>query len=140
MATPEVTPEQRERSDDPESAVGKRSTSPTNTIWIWQPRCRGLGQRCVYLFMEAIVDAGVHQFSRHVAEQLVSRRSSVPANYARRSSRSSVAEPGDLTRGTTAEALYHLDKGGFRTVLSRAIWAAFVRSEQQRKTVGLCWE
>jgi pyrroline-5-carboxylate reductase len=40
--------------------------------------------------------------------------------------RNQVTSPG----GTTAEALYHLEKGGFRTVLSRAIWAAFVRSEQ----------
>ena len=27
-----------------------------------------------------------------------------------------------------AEALYHLEKGGLRTVLSRAIWAAYQRS------------
>ncbi|MGD8399061.1 MAG: pyrroline-5-carboxylate reductase dimerization domain-containing protein, partial [Anaerolineae bacterium] len=30
--------------------------------------------------------------------------------------------------GTSAEALYHLEKGGLRTVLSRAIWAAYQRS------------
>jgi len=35
-----------------------------------------------------------------------------------------VASPG----GTTAAALYHLEKGGLRTVLSRAIWAAYQRS------------
>jgi pyrroline-5-carboxylate reductase len=35
-----------------------------------------------------------------------------------------VTSPG----GTTAEALYQLEKGGFRTVLSKAIWAAYQKS------------
>jgi pyrroline-5-carboxylate reductase len=93
----------------------------------------GTGPAYIYLFMEAMVDAGVHLgFSRHVAEQLVFQTVIGSANYARQSGlhlaalRNQVTSPG----GTTAEALYHLDKGGFRTVLSRAIWAAFVRSEQ----------
>lgn len=93
----------------------------------------GTGPAYIYLFMEAMVDAGVHLgFSRHVAEQLVFQTVIGSANYARQSGlhlaalRNQVTSPG----GTTAEALYHLDKGGFRTVLSRAVWAAFVRSEQ----------
>jgi len=92
----------------------------------------GTGPAYVYLFMEAMVDAGVHLgFSRHVAEKLVFQTVIGSANYARQSNlhlaalRNQVTSPG----GTTAEALYHLDKGGFRTVLSRAVWAAFVRSQ-----------
>jgi pyrroline-5-carboxylate reductase len=83
--------------------------------------------------MEAMVDAGVHLgFSRHVAEKLVSQTLLGSVLYARQSDlhlaalRNQVTSPG----GTTAEALYHLDKGGFRTVLSRAVWAAFVRTQQ----------
>ena len=38
--------------------------------------------------------------------------------------RNQVTSPG----GTTAEALYQLEKGGFRTVVSKAIWAAYQRS------------
>ena len=38
--------------------------------------------------------------------------------------RNQVTSPG----GTSAEALYHLEKGGLRTVISRAIWAAYQRS------------
>jgi len=38
--------------------------------------------------------------------------------------RNQVTSPG----GTSAEAIYHLEKGGLRTVLSRAIWAAYQRS------------
>lgn len=93
----------------------------------------GTGPAYVYLFMEALVDAGVHLgFSRHIAEKLVFQTVIGSANFARQSDmhlaalRNQVTSPG----GTTAEALYHLDKGGFRTVLSRAIWAAYVRSAE----------
>ena len=93
----------------------------------------GTGPAYVYLFMEAMVDAGVHLgFSRHIAEQLVLQTVIGSARYVESadlhlaSLRNQVTSPG----GTTAEALYHLEKGGFRTVLSRAIWAAFVRSEE----------
>jgi len=40
--------------------------------------------------------------------------------------RNQVTSPG----GTTAAALYYLEKAGFRTALSRAIWAAYERSTQ----------
>lgn len=32
--------------------------------------------------------------------------------------------------GTSAEALYYLEKAGFRTAISRAIWAAYQRSKE----------
>ena len=38
--------------------------------------------------------------------------------------RNMVTSPG----GTSAEALYQLEKGAFRTVLSKAVWAAYQRS------------
>ena len=38
--------------------------------------------------------------------------------------RNQVTSPG----GTSAEALYYLEKAGFRTAVSRAIWAAYERS------------
>lgn len=91
----------------------------------------GTGPAYVFLFMEAMVDAGVHLgFSRRVAEQLVVQtvKGSVdfynysPQHLARL--RNQVTSPG----GTSAEALYYLEKAGFRTALSRAIWAAYNRS------------
>ena len=39
--------------------------------------------------------------------------------------RNQVTSPG----GTTAAALYQLEKGGLRTVISKAIWAAYLRSK-----------
>lgn len=91
----------------------------------------GTGPAYIFLLMEAMVDAGVHLgFSRHVSERLVIETMRGTVEYARQSARhlatlrNQVTSPG----GTTAEALYHLEKGGLRTVLSRAIWAAYQRS------------
>jgi len=93
----------------------------------------GTGPAYVYLFMEALVDAGVHLgFPRRIAEQLVLQTiqgsvafySQSPLHLARL--RNQVTSPG----GTSAAALYYLEKAGFRTAISRAIWAAYERSTQ----------
>ena len=95
----------------------------------------GTGPAYVFLFMEAMVDAGVHLgFSRRVAEILVAStvRGSVdfysnpddPLHLARL--RNQVTSPG----GTSAAALYYLEKAGFRTAISRAVWAAYERSRE----------
>jgi pyrroline-5-carboxylate reductase len=91
----------------------------------------GTGPAYVFLFMEALIDAGVHMgFPRRIAEQLVIQtiRGSV-AYYEKSTShpaplRNQVTSPG----GTSAEALYYLEKAGFRTAISRAVWAAYQRS------------
>jgi len=91
----------------------------------------GTGPAYVFLLMEAMVDAGVHLgFSRHVSERLVIATLRGSVEYARQSPRHLAALRNQVTSpgGTSAEALYHLEKGGLRTVLSRAIWAAYQRS------------
>ncbi len=92
----------------------------------------GTGPAYVFLFMEAMIDAGVHLgFPRRISEQLVAQtlRGSVdfflgakahPAHL-----RNQVTSPG----GTSAEALYYLEKAGFRTAISRAVWAAYEKSK-----------
>ncbi|MCP4423104.1 MAG: pyrroline-5-carboxylate reductase [Chloroflexi bacterium] len=91
----------------------------------------GSGPGYVFMMMEAMIDAGVHMgFSRHVATRLVTQTMRGSVAYADQSGkhvaelRNQVTSPG----GTTAEALYHMEKGGLRTVISRGIWAAFQRS------------
>lgn len=91
----------------------------------------GTGPAYVFLFMEALIDVGVHLgFSREVAEKLVLQTVRGSVEYAEMSSkhpamlRNQVTSPG----GTTAEALYHMEKGGFRTVIARGVWAAYQRS------------
>jgi pyrroline-5-carboxylate reductase len=98
----------------------------------------GSGPAYVFLFMEALVDAGVHMgFSRPLSEQLVLQTVKGSVEYAKATSqplaalRNQVTSPG----GTTAEAMYYLEKEGFRSAVSRAVWAAFQRSIQLGKGI-----
>ena len=98
----------------------------------------GTGPAYVFIFMEAMVEAGVHMgFSRRVAEQLVYQTVRGSVEFARQAGRhlatlrNQVTSPG----GTSAEALYHIEKGGLRTVVSRAIWAAYQKSRRLGKGV-----
>jgi pyrroline-5-carboxylate reductase len=96
----------------------------------------GTGPAYVYLFMEAMVDAGVHLgFSRRIAEKLVTETLRGSVDYYDQdgldsqhlaSLRNQVTSPG----GTSAEAIYYLEKAGFRTAISRAVWAAYQRSRE----------
>ncbi len=93
----------------------------------------GTGPTYVFLLMEALVDAAVHLgFSRRVAEQLVLSTVEGSAAFARKSERhlaelrNMVTSPG----GTSAAAIYQLEKGGLRTVLSKAVYAAFQRTRE----------
>lgn len=91
----------------------------------------GTGPAYVLLFMEAMIDAGVHLgFSRRVAERLVLQTMRGTIEYARQSPRHPATLRNEVTSpgGTSAEALYHMEKGGLRIVISRAIWAAYQRS------------
>lgn len=96
----------------------------------------GSGPAYVFLFMEALVDAGVHMgFPRRIAEQLVTQTILGSVSYYQKHKihpaqlRNQVTSPG----GTTAQALYYLEKAGFRTAISRAIWAAYERSQELGK-------
>ena len=93
----------------------------------------GTGPAYVFLFMEALIDAGVHMgFSRRVAEKLVFETVLGAAEFAKGEPdhlaklRNQVTSPG----GTSAEAQYQLERGRLRTVLSDAVWAAYRRCQQ----------
>ncbi len=90
------------------------------------------GPTYIFLMMEALIDAGVHMgFSRHVAQELVHQTILGSVLFARESHkhpaelRNMVTSPG----GTSAEAIYQMEKGSLRTVLSKAVWSAFQRAE-----------
>lgn len=92
----------------------------------------GTGPTYVFLMMEALIDAGVHMgFPRRLAEQIVMQTVAGSANFARGSGkhmaelRNMVTSPG----GTSAEAIYQMEKGGLRTVFSRAVYAAYQRTQ-----------
>ena len=132
-AAPSVSTEQLEMARRILTALGDEVFVEEENYLDMATALSGTGPAYVFLFMEAMVDAGVHLgFPRRIAEQLVAQtvRGSVdyytrredPVHLARL--RNQVTSPG----GTSAAALYYLEKAGFRTAISRAIWAAYERS------------
>jgi pyrroline-5-carboxylate reductase len=93
----------------------------------------GSGPAYVFLFMEAFIDAAVHVgFSRDVAQTLVKKTITGSMAYLEETGlhpeilKNNVTSPA----GTTAAALYCLEKDGLRTAVSDAVWAAFNRSRE----------
>lgn len=91
----------------------------------------GSGPAYVFLFMEALVEAGIQLgFSPAVARQLVLQTMQGSVEYAGNSMldlpqlRHQVTSPG----GTTAAAIQSFEAEGFREVVSRAVQAAHRRS------------
>lgn len=130
-ATEATTDEQRGQSLAILRALGEEVYVEDERYLDMATALSGTGPAYVFLLMEAMVDAGVHLgFSRHVSERLVIETLRGSVEYARQSPRHLAALRNQVTSpgGTSAEAIYHLEKGGLRTVLSRAIWAAYQRS------------
>lgn len=93
----------------------------------------GTGPTYLFAVMEALIDAGVHLgFPRELAHDLVAATLVGSAEFAARSElhpaqlRNAVTSPG----GTSAAAIYELEKGRLRTVLSDAVWAAYRRTQE----------
>lgn len=134
--SPTVSEDQREITRTILNAFGKEIFEEEEDYLDKATALSGTGPAYVYLFMEAMVDAGVHMgFSRRTAERLVIETVRGSVDYYDNGSedsrhlarlRNQVTSPG----GTSAEALYYLEKAGFRTALSRAIWAAYNRSKE----------
>jgi len=89
------------------------------------------GPTYIFMMMEAMTDAGVHLgFSREVSKQLVQQTMlgatlfAIESNKHPAELRNMVTSPG----GTSAEAIYQMEKGSLRTVLSKAIYAAYQRA------------
>ena len=130
--TPGVTHRQRSHVQAVLSALGEE-------LWVEEEKyvdmataLSGTGPTYVFLMMEALIDAGVHMgFPRRIAEQIVLQTVSGSVAFARDSGkhmaelRNMVTSPG----GTSAEAIYQMEKGGLRTVLSRAVYAAYQRTQ-----------
>ena len=135
IASPSVSETQKETARTILSAFGDEINVDDENYLDMATALSGTGPAYVFIFMEAMIDAGVHMgFSRHVSEQLVVQtlRGSVDyyqtvnqkASVHVAALKNQVTSPG----GTSAEALYYLEKAGFRTAISRAIWAAYQRS------------
>ena len=130
-ATGHVTEEQLSEAEMILSAMGEVVQVDNEHYLDMATALSGTGPAYVLLFMEAMIDAGVHLgFSRRVAQKLVMQTMRGTVEYARQSPRHPATLRNEVTSpgGTSAEALYQLEKGGLRTVVSRAVWAAYQRS------------
>ncbi len=130
-ATPEVPVAQRDQAKTLLGAMGEEIYVEDEKYLDMATALSGSGPAYVFLVMEALIDAGVHMgFSRRDAEHLVLQTMAGSVEYAKQSGlhpaqlRNQVTSPG----GTSAEALYQLEKGGLRTVLSKGIYAAYRKS------------
>ncbi len=130
-ATPAVTEEQRAQAGAILQALGKEIYVENEDALDMATAVSGTGPTYVFLMMEALVEAAVHLgFSRRVARKLVIQTVLGSVLFAGESGRhlaelrNMVTSPG----GTSAEAIYQLEKGALRTIISKAVWAAYQKS------------
>jgi len=131
-SSPEVNQEQENQVRAMLEALGKTVRVENERQIDMATALSATGPTYIFLVMEALIDAGVHLgFSRHIAQELVQQMILGSVLFARESHkhpaelRNMVTSPG----GTSAEAIYQMEKGGLRTVLSKAVWAAYQRAE-----------
>lgn len=131
FATPAVDAAGRGRARTMLSALGREFEVPDERQVAMATAVSGTGPTYIFLFIEALTDAAVHLgFPRHVARELVLDTMQGSAAFALASGRH-VAQLRDMVTspgGTSAAALYELEKGRLRTVVSDAVWAAFERT------------
>ncbi len=135
-ASAEVSDAQRELARQILGALGQQVFVEDESYLDMATALSGTGPAYVFLFTEALIDAGVHMgFPRRISEQLVLQTIKGSAEFYEQAEahpaalRNQVTSPG----GTSAEALYYLEKAGFRTAISRAVWAAYQRSVELGK-------
>lgn len=113
------------------SALGKELFVETENMIDMATSLSATGPTYIFMVMEALTDAGVHLgFSREMAKELVQETMLGSVKFAMDSHkhpaelRNMVTSPG----GTSAEAIYQMEKGTLRTVLSKAVYAAYKRA------------
>jgi pyrroline-5-carboxylate reductase len=118
------------------SALGKELFVETENMIDMATSLSATGPTYIFMVMEAMTDAGVHLgFSREVAKELVQQTMLGSVLFAMESHkhpaelRNMVTSPG----GTSAEAIYQMEKGALRTVLSKAIHGAYKRAVELGK-------
>jgi pyrroline-5-carboxylate reductase len=118
------------------AALGKELFVETENMIDMATSLSATGPTYIFMVMEALTDAGVHLgFSRDMAKELVQEMMLGSVKFAMESHkhpaelRNMVTSPG----GTSAEAIYQMEKGTIRTVLSKAVYAAYKRAVELGK-------
>ncbi len=138
-ATADVSDVQREQARLVFQSLGKEILVDDEKYLDMATAVSGTGPTYTFLVLEALIDAAVHLgFARDVAHDIVIQTMLGSVLYAQQSGkhpaelRNLVTSPG----GTSAEAIYQMEKGSLRTVLSKAVWAAYQKSCLLGETVG----
>jgi pyrroline-5-carboxylate reductase len=131
--TPYVTAAQIAQTEAVLGALGEQLSVDDESYLDMATGLSGSGPGFVMLIIEAMIDAGVHMgFTRRDAETMVLQTIDGSVELLRSTGSHSadlknrVTSPG----GTTAAGLYELEKAATRAVLSRAIFAAYRRSQE----------
>lgn len=129
--TEKVSDTERERVRAMLTALGKELFVETENMIDMATSLSATGPTYIFMVMEALTDAGVHMgFSREMSKNLVqemmlgSVRFAIESDLHPAELRNMVTSPG----GTSAEAIYQMEKGTMRTVLSKAVFAAYKRA------------
>lgn len=138
-ATSKVSEQQREQARAIFQALGKEMFVDEEKYLDMATAVSGTGPTYTFLVLEALIDAAVHLgFSRDQAHDLVVETMRGSIVFAEKTGkhpaelRNMVTSPG----GTSAEAIYQMEKGSLRTVLSKAVWAAYQKSVLLGETIG----
>ncbi len=141
-ATTAVTEKDREHAQVILEAMGEAMYVAEENYLDMATGLSGSGPGFVFMFIEALIDAGVHiGFSRHQATRLVLQTLEGSVELMRQTGehpamlRDRVTSPG----GTTAAGAIFLERSGFRGAIIDAVHAAYLRSKElgdlsERKT------
>ena len=129
--TEKVSDEERAQVKSLLTALGRELYVESENMIDMATSLSATGPTYVFLVMEALTDAGVHMgFSREMAKELVQEMMLGSVLFAMESHlhpaelRNMVTSPG----GTSADAIYQMEKGSLRTVLSKAVFAAYQKA------------
>jgi len=132
-ATAEVTEQQRGWASAILGAMGKELYVDDEGYIDMATAVSGSGPAYFFLVVESLIDAAVEiGLPRDMARELVLQTMLGSGYFIQKSGK----EPADLRRmvtspgGTTAEALLHLEKGGFSQLLIEAVKAAYNKAKR----------
>lgn len=138
-ATAEVSQEQKEMAQSLLSSLGKEVCVADEKYLDMATALSGSGPAYVFLFIESLVDAGVHiGLPRDTSQQLVIQTILGSTHTLQKTGkhptelRNMVTSPG----GTTAEALLRLERGKFRSSILEAVVAAYDKAKSLSTSIS----
>jgi pyrroline-5-carboxylate reductase len=131
-ATPETGQKQKKLAQTVLGSLGREVYVSDEKYLSMATALSGSGPAYVFLFVEALIDAGVHiGMPRDMAQKLVMQTVLGSALTIEKTGK----HPADLRNavtspaGTTTEGLFELEKGRFRSSILEAVTAAYKRAE-----------